>query len=511
MKIKISPREYQQSIFNTAKQKNTLVVLPTGLGKTLIALMLAVERLEKFPDSKVLFLAPTKPLVEQHLSSFKKNLAVEEKMCLFTGMVKPKERQRLFNECRIIFSTPQCVANDLDKGLYNLANISLLVIDEAHRCLKNYDYTKVVRAYKEQAKNQRVLGLTASPGHEPEKVREICEHLSVEEIEIRTRESPEVKKYLQHRDFTKVVVEFPPEFLEIKQLLKKIYDSRVDEIQRRNLIYGPVNKITLLELQSKLINGIRQGNKSYLSAISLTAQAIKISHALELLETQTLKSLHDYLSNLASDAKKKTSKAVQTLTRFPEFQLALRKVNELIEMGKEHPKVSKLVEILDERFSDDKNTKAIVFTQYRDSALRILKELKKLPYLKAEKFFGQAKRNNGGLTQKEQKEIIDKLNKGEINCLVSTSIGEEGLDIAEVNLVVFYEPIPSAIRKIQREGRTARLSPGSLVILVTTNTRDVAHHYAARARERKMYRTITKIKEELKESQKTPKTLLEFS
>ena len=70
----ISPRDYQQKIFETCKEKNCLVVLPTGLGKTLIALMLAIERIKKFPGERILFLAPTKPLAEQHLNFFKKHL-----------------------------------------------------------------------------------------------------------------------------------------------------------------------------------------------------------------------------------------------------------------------------------------------------------------------------------------------------------------------------------------------------------------------------------------------------
>src|SRR3989344_3071387 len=175
IKINIKPREYQQNIFDIAKDKNTLVVLPTGTGKTLIALMLAVERKKKFPLLKILMLAPTRPLVEQHYQTFKKilpELFVEIEM--FTGSVNAEKRRKIFQTAEMIFSTPQCIANDLENKLYGLDEVSLLVIDEAHRCLKNYDYTKVVEYYKEQGVDGwiRILGLTASPGSEKENVRE---------------------------------------------------------------------------------------------------------------------------------------------------------------------------------------------------------------------------------------------------------------------------------------------------------------------------------------------------
>src|SRR3990172_2437658 len=200
--LDIDPREYQKTIFETAKEKNTLVVLPTGIGKTLIALMLSVERLKKHPTAKILFLAPTRPLVEQHFEYFKKHLPeLFADLQLFTGQIPAEKRKKIWQTAEIIFSTPQCIANDLGNYLYNLNDVSLLVIDEAHRCLKNYDYTKVVSLYKNHAKNQRILGLTASPGSDSEKVIQISKHLSLEEIEVRTRESKDVKPYMQEREF----------------------------------------------------------------------------------------------------------------------------------------------------------------------------------------------------------------------------------------------------------------------------------------------------------------------
>jgi Fanconi anemia group M protein len=513
MVINLKPREYQERIFQTARDKNTLVVLPTGVGKTLIALMLAVERMEKHPTSKILILAPTRPLAEQHFETFKANLPeLWADMQLFTGSVPAKSRKKIFQTAEIIFSTPQCIANDLKNYLYDLKEVSLLVIDEAHRCLKNYDYTKVVSRYKEQGKNVRILGLTASPGSDVSKVKEICEHLGTEEIEIRSRESEDVKPYLQELDFNKVVVPFPQEFIEIRILLKTIYDKKVAELRKRNLLFGPSNKIALLKLQGKLGARVFGGRKNFnnLIGMSLTAQAIKIAHAIELLETQTISGVDEYLKGLLKQAREKKSKGVQRLVAMPEFNAAIISLKELITRKIEHPKLEETAVLVEEQFKENPDSKVIIFTQFRETGTRLVERLKKIKGVKPSTFFGQAKKGATGISQKEQKEIIAKLNEGKINVLVATSIGEEGLDISEVSSVIFYEPIPSAIRKIQRAGRTARLAPGKLFILMTKDTRDVINHYASSARERKMYKTIEGVREEIQNGKKV-KTLDEFS
>lgn len=507
----IQPREYQSKIIETCKSFNTLVVLPTGLGKTLIALYLAVHRKYQFPASRILILAPTRPLIDQHFQYFEANLPeLFADIQLFTGAVPANERKKIFQTAEIIFSTPQCIANDIQKELYSLNEVSLLVIDEAHRCLKNYDYTKVVEKYKSQSQFPRILGLTASPGSDPDKVKQICTHLNIEKIEIRSRESEDVKPYLKEREHSRVEVPFPVEFQEIKVLLKRIFDSKTEKLKAMHLLFAPANKITLLKLQHQLAAKASPGNWSAMVGMSLTAQAIKISHAMELLETQTLSGLKEYLLGLKRQADEKKSKGVQTLVNSSEFRVALLSLEQLILKGIEHPKMEEIAVISENEFKLNKKAKIIIFTQFRETASKIQQRLSKIPEARPSIFVGQTKRKNSttniqtGLSQKEQKQIIEQFKSGEINVLIATSIGEEGLDIPEVNAVIFYEPIPSAIRKIQRSGRTARLSPGKIIMLMTKDTRDIAHHYASSAREKKMYKIIEQIKKELDEKAKNP-------
>jgi ERCC4-related helicase len=495
----IIPREYQQKIFKTCSEYNCLVVLPTGIGKTLIAIMLSIERLKKFPTEKIVLLAPTKPLAEQHLNSFKKYLPeLFGDIQLFTGAINANSRKKIWQTADIILSTPQCVANDLKKNLYDLSNVCLLIEDEAHRCMKNYDYNFIAQKYREQAQNQRIIGLTASPGSDASKIKEICKNLSIEKVELRTRDSEDVKEYLQKLDFEKILVKFPPEFEEMKHILLKLFNRYVEELRSRKVLFGPVSKTRLIQLQNEMMKSLTRGNKNfnYMLGVSACAQAIKIQHALELLETQTLQSFNSYLKKLFEEAAKKKSKGVIRLVANPEFNFVFMQSNELLIKNQEHPKLRKLIEIISKEIKIP-NPKIIVFTQFRDSATIIAKNLNRIQGIKAKIFVGQAKKSGTGLSQKEQKKIIEEFSEGKINILVATCIAEEGLDIPEVNLVVFYEPIPSAIRSIQRAGRTARLMKGKLKILITKGTRDETFYYASRSRERKMKKSIDSIKNDL--------------
>ncbi len=505
----LTPRDYQKTILETTKRANTLVVLPTGIGKTLIALLLTMHRLGEHRPSKALVLAPTRPLVEQHYATFKKNLPeLFAELNLFTGEVPAKERKKLWRTSDLIFSTPQCVANDLKRGLYDLSEVSLLVIDEAHRCLKNYDYTTVVNYYKNQAINQRILGLTASPGSDYDIVKKICENLAIEEVEVRSRESNDVKPYVHELTFNKIEIAFPPEFIEPKTLLKRLHQGFVDELKSRSLLFGPANKISLLKLQTNLARQANGGNGNAMYGMSLCAQAIKIAHAIELIETQTLTGTKTYLEGLLKQAEEKKTKGVQRLVKTPEFQAAYLSITKLKESGKEHPKIEKIAELVNEELEKNREAKLLLFTQFRETANQIVETLKKGSLARPSLFIGQAKKESGGMSQKEQKNVIEQFKTGEINVLCATSIGEEGLDIPEVNAVVFYEPIPSAIRKIQRAGRTARHAPGKLFILLTKNTKDEISHYASNAREKKMYKTIEAIKEDIKDKPNTLKKYL---
>ncbi len=496
-----SPRLYQQTIFHTASQKNCLVVLPTGMGKTAIFLMLAAHRLKNFPESKILFIGPTRPLIEQYLMVFKRHLDVDEKeMAVLTGMISPEKRKELWESSRIIFSTPQGLENDVLSGKISLKNVCLFGFDEAHRAIGNYSYVFLAKQYHRQADHERILALTASPGDSPEKILEVANNLFIKDIELRTTESPDVKPYVQNVDFKKISVMLPKEFREIKKFLQDSFNSKLAEVSKHGYLYGSAgnyNKTDLLSLQGALHSKIAQGEKNFeiLKSISLIAEALKLHHALELIETQDVSALKEFLNKLQAEANSGKIKATQNLVKDINFRSALIKADAAIEKKIEHPKL----EIIRKIAEKNPERKMIIFSQYRDMAGKITGMLNDGGF-QSKLFIGQQKKKDTGLSQKKQKEIIEDFRKGKFHILVSSSVGEEGLDIPQVDLVVFYEPIPSAIRKIQRSGRTGRLEKGKVIVLSTKDTRDEAYHWVALRKEKRMQSSIIRAKQILEKN-----------
>ncbi|HIG96387.1 TPA: DEAD/DEAH box helicase family protein [Candidatus Woesearchaeota archaeon] len=497
------PRLYQQTILATATQKNTLVVLPTGLGKTSIALMLALHRLKQLPNQKILFLAPTKPLVDQHQQSFLHYSTLDpKKLAVFTGHVPPQKRAELWKQAQVVFSTPQGLENDLINGSINPQEISLLIFDEAHRATGDYAYTFIAKQYLKKATYPKILGLTASPGSDMEKIMEIFENLGIEDLEIRTHNDPDVRPYIQPIHVKWVDVFLPDEFKAIQLLLKRCYLNKLQEIAACGYLnkehLATLSKTELLRLQGDLHREIGQGNKDFtvLKSISLTAEAFKVQHGLELLETQGLTALNLYLNGLQEQAVSSKVKAVKNLVVDEYFKTAYAKTQALVQTGVEHPKIPKLKELLTKALTDTtaKTKKIIIFNQYRDMAAKIVEEINTLGHVSARLFVGQAKKRGQGLSQKKQKAMLDEFRNHDFNVLVATSVAEEGLDIPHVDLVIFYEPIPSEIRHIQRRGRTGRLEKGAVLILMAKGTRDEAYRWSAYNKEKRMYRHLDELK-----------------
>ncbi len=498
------PRLYQQTILATAAEKNTLVVLPTGMGKTNIFLMLAAQRLKQYPNSKVLFIGPTKPLIEQYLNVFKEHFEIEEnKMAVFTGMVSPEKRAELWKSSIIVFSTPQGLENDIISGRLTLEEVCLLGVDEAHRAVGNYAYVFVAKQFMNLSRFPRIIALTASPGSDMEKIQEVCKNLFIEDIEVRTYEDADVKPYIQDIKIDWAIVELPEIFTEVQRFLALFLKERIEKLKKWGILRRAelkfVTKSDLLQLQAELRGRIAHGERDFVvwNSISLLAEVMKVYHALELLETQGINALHKYFEKLVSESRTSKSKAIHSIMSDYNFRTAMIKAGILYEEKVEHPKLIELHKIIRHEIDQDNNAKIMIFNQYRDNALNIVEKLNDIENVKAKIFVGQQKKGETGLSQKQQKQLLDDFRNGMFNVLVATSIGEEGLDIPKVDLVVFYEPIPSAIRSIQRRGRTGRQEKGRVIILMVKGTRDEAYKWVAHHKEKKMYRNLANIRKKL--------------
>ncbi len=500
-----TPRLYQEAILATAVSHNTLIVLPTGLGKTNIFLMLAAHRLRLYPESKILLIGPTKPLIDQYLEVFRTNFDVsEDKMAVLTGLVSPDKRAGLWNNARIVFSTPQGLENDIISGKIRLDDVSLVGFDEAHRAVGDYSYVWTAKRYSREAKLPRIVGMTASPGSDLEKITEVCRNLLIEEVEVRMESDSDVSPYIQEIDVDYVKVDLPESFIDVGRLLKECIKSKLDAVKKFGYISSgfALTKTELLKLQASLHGQLAGGSKDF--SLLRTArpdeilpEAMKASHALELLESQGIATLRKYFGRLQEEGKTSSVKALRNLLVDRNFTAAVNMVNGLYDAKVEHPKLDELKRIVGSELKSGVS-KIIVFNQYRDSALKIKEVLDSVSGVESEIFVGQAKKEETGLSQREQKAMLDRFRNGEFNVLIATSIGEEGLDIVKVDLVVFYEPIPSAIRSIQRRGRTGRQEKGRVIVLIASNTRDEAFRWVAHHKEKRMHRILKGLKGKLR-------------
>ncbi len=497
----IEARLYQQTIFAKTLKGNTLVVLPTGLGKTIILALLTAKRMEQYPDSFILIIAPTKPLVEQHLKTFQKVFnIIEDEIVMLTGSVLPEKRIKIWKQAQIIIATPQVVENDLLAKRLDLKKCSLLGVDEAHRSVGDYAYVYVAKQYMKKATNPLVLGITASPGSDQEKINEVCKNLSIKHVETRIESSADVKPYVQKTTVDWVHLVLPEKFLRIKTLFERSLSSKLKELKRLGWLQSSsvnVRRRDLLSLPpqiTKQFDKTENMTELYL-ALGLVGSSIRLTHALELLETQGISSLIKYFEKMHKEAKssKATRNLISLLSEDP-LIVSYDIAKQILEDGFEHPKIPELSKIVSKMVRDSPDSRILVFTQYRNSAKKLAEILNDIDNVKASRFVGQAsKAGDKGFTQKKQLEVMQQFRDGLFNCLVATSVGEEGLDVSECDLVVFYDCVPSAIRNIQRRGRTGRQRAGRVVVLITKGTRDEGYFWAARRKERQMKRNLREL------------------
>ena len=497
----VEKRLFQLDLAATALTASSLIVVPTGLGKTVIALMVLLARMDK---GMVLFLAPTKPLVEQHAVFLQRVLKDRDIVTMMTGENSPEKRIESWEKSRIVVSTPQVIENDLLSRRIDLKDVSLVIFDEAHRAVGGYAYVYIADRYHREAKSPLVLGITASPGSQSEKIAEICTNLHIVNIQTRTENDPDVAPFVHDREIDWVKLIVPKELLLIRSAIEELLRSRIDDLNR--LCISPVgidvksSKKELLGLQATLMSSAKtKANKSTFAAISLMAEILKLHHGVELAETQGPDSLARYFQRLEGEALSRSgSKASRRIMQDQRFRQVVDALNSL---EVEHPKSAAVKRILQEQIATKPESRIMVFTNYRDTATSLLRFLKDDPAIRAVRFVGQSSRENDeGLSQKKQAEILQKFRAGDYNVLIATSVGEEGIDIPATDLVLFYEPVPSEIRSIQRKGRTGRARAGRVVVLMAKGTRDEAYHWISERKEKNMNRQIRDLSDQPTES-----------
>ena len=468
-------REYQVGLALEAADKNSLVVLPTGLGKTPILLLLA---LAKWSEGKVLVLAPTRPLVEQHRRFFRAMMVVPDEEVEFVhGLVPPSERARIYSRAKVIVSTPQTIRSDLDEPLAR--QIALVCFDEAHRAVGAYAYCDVAAKLRQFRSPALVVGLTASPGTTPEAVDEVCRNLGIEQRLSRSRTDPDVAPHVQ--PIAEEVVEVPlePQMAEALKTLHAMTQALYDEVNEkarpslwRDRIGAGTAKSDIIR-RSKRVSAMISSSKNVRTAgaTSLPSGAYivvrdlagitMLRHAIELAESQGAFVLWDYLVSL----EQKPTKSAAMIRATAGYKKLIRLLSAAgfgTERPAVSPKLSTIRGLVDGTLTADPSSKILIFSNYRaavETIYGMLRHPGPAPVRPA-RFIGQADgRVNRGMKQADQRRAVEMFRSGEVNVLVATSVGEEGIDIPGVDLCIFHEPVPSAIRHVQRRGRTGSSGP----------------------------------------------------
>ena len=451
----IESRDYQINLAGDAKKENSLIVLPTGLGKTTIALQVIADYLQKGTGG-VLFLAPTRVLVNQHYEFLKENLLIED-IGIVTGEDLPQKRKKKWMNS-VICATPEITRNDLERNIVSSDQFNLVIFDEAHRTVGDYAYSQIADSI--QGNDIRILGMTATLPSEKEKATEIITKLRIQNLLQRSDDSPDVKSYVQETDTEWVRVELPGEMKAIQSCLRFALDERYITLRKNGLRLSDNKSLSqLLNSRQYVLTQNRRSAKPLFTAI-------RITYALNIFEAHGITPFLEFCKRTQN---KKGVGIKELFEVDPNFTRAINLAKKEQLKGYEHPKINKLIEIL-----HNEKSKVLIFSSYRDSVNVIHKKLIELG-VNAEILIGKA--GETGLKQEKQIETVQRFRDGITKALVATRVGEEGLDISEVNLVIFYDNVPSSIRFVQRKGRTGRKDKGRLIVLIAKNTIDETYYF----------------------------------
>ena len=486
----LEQRTYQLEIAERAQQTHTLVCLPTGLGKTTISLLVTANRLAAGPG-KSLMLAPTKPLVNQHAGFYRDALTIpDEQIITYTGDTRPDDRAKKWDDARVIMATPQVIENDLIGGRIDLHDVVHLTFDECHRTSGSYPYSYIADRYHETANEPLVTGMSASPGDDRAEILAVCERLGISAIEVRTDEDPDVEPYTHETTLESIEVELTEDIRTMRDKLSDVIESRLQELADMGVAdttSPDCSQSDINSMRAKLQQRLESGDTDAYQGLSYHAEVMKLRRALKLVETQSVQALQRYFERRHEAARSSgASKADQRLVSDPRVRDAMELAREYDEV---HPKFRQARILLAETLGIKGGNRVLIFTESRDTAEQLTEFLG--DHFDTRRFVGQTdKEASAGMSQDEQRDTLEAFRRGDFEVLVSTSVGEEGLDVPDVDLVLFFEPVPTAIRTIQRKGRTGRQAPGRVVVLIAKDTRDEAFYWMSRRREKSMAEDI---------------------
>ena len=493
MRDGIEARGYQIAATQACIRCSTLLVMPTGFGKTAVQWNCIADALDSGIE-KIVITAPTVGLVEQQRRMILERIQIDsERVRTYTGSDRPAKRGDIWNEGTIIVATPQVIRNDVDSGLIHLNNVGLLIIDEAHHAKGNHATAQVADRYQSQASEPWLVAATASPGSTQNAIRQLWNRLNVNRIFVAKREDDLLKPYAVDMNIATIRVMLDVKTLALLEPLEAHQFEETDALKRQGFL-APTGHLTagLIEeaAQRASIAISRKDPRGY-DAARRISDVRRMHMLLDLLKTQGLRSARSYLER----ADEQLREGERSTSRFLKKQVVHNFRQAVQGMDECHPKPAYVRQLVQEHLEEHTDERILIFSEYRDTVDHLVDDLNQIPNAIVDRFIGQSKRGKReGMSQKQQLEQLDRFRNGDMNVLVATSVGEEGLDVPSASMVLFYEPVSSAIRTIQRRGRTARERSGSVHVLVANDTRDVHVLHASRNREKRMHSVLGRMR-----------------
>ncbi|MDA0647875.1 MAG: helicase-related protein [archaeon] len=493
LKDGVEARAYQLQALECCLTASTMMVMPTGFGKTAVEWMAMANCLHN-EKGKILLIAPTTGLVEQQQRMARAMINIDEnEIITYTGDNAPAIRPELWNTGKIIIATSQVIRNDVQNGLIDLNDLGLLIFDEAHHATGNHAYSQVGQLMYKANPKCSVIGATASPGSTESGIREVAKNLNIKTYSVSKKENSLLQPYKVNMKITPHYLELGDELNNIILPLEVHQNSEAEQLRKMGFLAptGHLSSKLIEDAQRKASIAIQRSDTRGYNAARKISNLRRVHILLDILRTQGLKSAQAFVDRAEEDGRsgQRGTNSFVALPCIHDFRNISKRLDEL------HPKPELVAALLSQQLKDSPESKVLIFTEYRDTVDLLAEKLNSIDGIVADRFIGQSGTGSRkGMNQKQQLAQLQRFREGDINVLIATSVGEEGLDVPAADLVILYEPVPSAIRTIQRRGRTARQRDGEVHILIAKDTRDVFVYMASKSREKKMHINLDKIK-----------------
>ena len=498
-----NPRDYQRELFLSTMCRNTLVYLPTGSGKTLIAAMVLSCMRELNPGKLMVFLVDRIPLVFQQSNYIKKQLP-GLKVGSLAGEMEPEQLQSVHKKLAerkidVLVLTHQIFLNVLatqTNQIIRMSDISVLVFDEAHHCQGNHPYNKIMSHYRKFPKSLKplVLGLSASPAGELSmertllKLKELLKNL---ECNISTPVlSEDLVAHVNYPETSYEVACASNDYLKlvIQKHIRHLKTEFIDNAQgshRFELQGMPVFSPNFRGALRRLIDDCH-GNKKCIKPLIVGEHIMQMLGVVDLSEVlgckHAVECLQECVKRILSPTTPKDVALKRIVDADPTFHCVTIASGTLIHgssMSERYNILQGHVRDFVYRSQSDETCRGIIFVSMRKTAYKLCEQIKSIPMvseaLNPQAFVGHGQGSYDGMTWRDDQEsLLKRFKSGTTKLLISTNVLEEGLDVPICNLVVRFEGAATLRALVQTRGRASRRHDSKFVVICDENEKQGA-------------------------------------